>query len=96
MSRYKNTSIKKKSLLPRNKNVVRAYDTTRYSVIPESNTDLHIISTEGDRCDNLAFRFYNDESKWWFIARANNLNTMNIPTGTKLRIPNSTNLGITK
>jgi len=24
---------------------------------------------------------------WWFIARVNNLKTMNIPAGTKLRIP---------
>lgn len=96
MSRYKDTSVKKKTLLPRKKNIVTAYNTTMYAVIPESNNDVHIISTEGDRCDNLAFRFYRDESMWWFIARANNLSAMNIPAGTKLRIPSSTNTGISK
>ena len=94
MSRYKTTSINKKSLMPRKKNIVRAYDTTDIPIIPESNNDMHLISTGGDRCDNLAHRFYNDASMWWFIARANNLNTMNIPAGTKLRIPSSTNIGI--
>ena len=40
-----------------------------------------------DRCDNLASRFYNDSTLWWFIARVNNLKTMNVPAGTSLRIP---------
>ena len=96
MSRYENTSVKRKSLLPRKKNNVLAYDTTIYSEIPQSNNDMHIISTEGDRCDLLAHRFYKDESMWWFIARANNLTSMNIPAGTKLRIPSSTSSGTTK
>ena len=87
MSRYKNTNVKRRSLLPRKKNNVLAYDTTIYSAVPESNNDMHIISTEGDRCDTLAYRFYKDESMWWFIARANNLNTMNIPAGTSLGFP---------
>ncbi len=89
MSRYKNTNITKKSLLPRKKNNVLAYDTSLYSNIPETNSDLHLVSTEGDRCDNLAFRFYSDASLWWVIAKANNLNAMNIPNGIKLRIPAS-------
>ena len=67
MSRYKKTSINRKTLLPRKKNNVRAYDTTDVPIIPESNNDMHIISTEGDRCDNLAQRFYGDPSLWWFI-----------------------------
>tara|TARA_Y100000034_G_C6841793_1_gene380953 strand:+ start:417 stop:707 length:291 start_codon:yes stop_codon:yes gene_type:complete len=95
MSRYKNTTIVRKSLLPKKENTVLAYDTTLYARIPESDSDLHLISTEGDRCDNLAKRFYGDANFWWFIAKANNLNSMNIPKGIQLRIPASTSLGVT-
>ena len=50
---------------------------------------MYFIAQEGDRCDNLASRFYNDSTLWWFIAKVNNLKTMNIPAGTSLRIPSS-------
>ena len=65
MSRYKNTNIRRKSLLPRKNNNALTYDTTHYAKVPESNNDLHVISTEGDRCDNLAFKIYGDSSLWW-------------------------------
>jgi nucleoid-associated protein YgaU len=83
MSRYGNTnqSIKNKK---------KHYDTTIYSSIPEQNSDVYFIAQEGDRCDNLANRFYGDTSLWWFIAKVNNLKTNNIPAGTSLRIPSST------
>jgi nucleoid-associated protein YgaU len=83
MSRYKNTSksiIKKKQY----------YNTTIYKKVEEKNSDSYFIAQEGDRCDNLAFRFYGDASLWWFIAKVNNLTTMNIPAGTSLRIPSRT------
>ena len=72
------------------KNKKKYYSTTIYSSIPEKNSDVYFIAQEGDRCDNLAFRFYGDTSLWWFIARTNNLTTNNIPAGTSLRIPSST------
>ena len=56
----------------------------------EDNSDMYFIAQAGDRCDNLAQRFYGNPSLWWFIARANNLKTMNVPAGTSLRIPIST------
>lgn len=80
MARYENTKKLKM-------NKKTHYSTTIYSKVPEKNTDMYFISTEGDRCDNLAFRFYGDSSLWWFIARTNNLMTNNIPAGTSLRIP---------
>ena len=86
MSRYSNTKITKKSLLPKQKKIVSSYGTTLYQRIPETNGDLHVISTEGDRLDNLAFQFYGDPSLWWFIAQTNNISTMNVPKGTSLRI----------
>ena len=80
MSRYKHTKLKIK-------NKKKYYTTTVYNNVPERNDDLYFIAQEGDRCDNLAFRFYGDPKLWWFIARVNNLKTMNIPAGTSLRIP---------
>ena len=55
--------------------------------IPESDSDIRLISTQGDRLDLLAARFYGASNLWWYIASANNLKTMNIPAGTKIRIP---------
>ena len=89
MSRYSNTKMTRKSLLPKQKNNVLSYNTTLYQRIPETNGDLHVISTEGDRLDNLAFQFYGDPSLWWYIAKANDLTAINIPAGTSLRIPAS-------
>ena len=89
MSRYSNTKITKKSLLPKQKKIVSSYGTTLYQRIPETNGDLHVISTEGDRLDNLAFQFYGDPSLWWYIAKANNLNSINVPAGKSLVIPAS-------
>ena len=96
MSRYSNTKIKRKSLLPKQKKSVLSYDTTLYLRVPETNGDLHLISVEGDRLDNLAFQFYGDASLWWYIAKANNLKFMTIPTGTSLRIPGTTQYAIGK
>ena len=89
MSRYSNTKITRKSLLPKQKKNVLSYETTLYQRINETDGDLHIISTEGDRLDNLAFQFYGDQSLWWYIAKANNLTAMNVPAGKSLRIPAS-------
>ena len=90
MSRYSNTKMTRKSLLPKQKNNVLSYETTLYQRIHETNGDLHVISTEGDRLDNLAFQFYGDPNLWWYIAKANDLTAINIPAGTSLRIPAST------
>ena len=90
MSRYSNTQITRKSLLPKQKKNVLSYKTTLYQRVPETNGELHIISTEGDRLDNLAFQFYGNPSLWWYIAKANNLTALNVPAGKSLVIPAST------
>ena len=83
MARYENT--RKQS-----KNKKSYYSTTIYKKVEEKNTDSYFVAQQGDRCDNLAVRFYGDSSLWWFIARTNNLTTNNIPAGTSLRIPATT------
>ena len=85
MARYENTSIYKVRKTHTDK-----YGTTIYNKVPERNDDMYFIAQEGDRCDNLAQRFYGDSNLWWFVARVNNLKTMNVPAGTSLRIPIST------
>ena len=89
MSRYSNTKIKRKSLLQKQKKSVLSYDTTLYQRVPETNGDLHLISVEGDRLDNLAFQFYGDASLWWYIAKANNLSFIPVPAGLSIRLPGS-------
>ena len=84
--RYKNTTKYK------DKNSKTAFKTTIYPEIQEKNSDMYFISQAGDRLDNLAQRFYKDASMWWYIARANNLNSINVPAGVSLRIPQLNNL----
>ena len=55
MARYSNTKLKNNKL-GRAKN----YNTTIYNKISESNDDMYFLAQEGDRCDNLAVRFYGD------------------------------------
>ena len=82
MARYDNTRLKINK-----DNKKRYYTTTIYNKVLEENDDMYFIAQEGDRCDNLANRFYGNPEFWWFIARVNNIKTMNIPAGTSLRIP---------
>lgn len=65
------------------------YQTTRYPKFPNQESDLYIISREGDRLDLLANEFYEDPRYWWVLAEANNIGkgTMIIPAGLQIRIP---------
>ena len=86
MARY-NLTKQQKTKKYSNKTV---FATTIYDDVPKTNDDIYVISQEGDRLDNLAFEYYGDQHLWWFIARANNLKTMNVSAGTRLRIPITT------
>tara|TARA_B100000902_G_C26475028_1_gene511977 strand:+ start:195 stop:464 length:270 start_codon:yes stop_codon:yes gene_type:complete len=83
MSRYKNSRIK----VQNNKSY---YKTTIFDKIPKSDSDIYVITQYGDRLDLLAHQFYGDVSLWWYIARANDLNTMIVPENIQLRIPGTT------
>ena len=100
MARYENSKLKKQQILrgvqkPKSYNIT-SYKTTIYSSIPESDKDIWVITQQGDRLDTLAHQFYNDTNLWWYIAKANNLSFMTIPTGTSLRIPGTTQYAIGK
>ena len=88
MPRYENTKIRK--IKKEGYVEVVSKTTTLYDIIPESDNDTYVISQYGDRLDLLAYQYYGDTSLWWYIAKANDLKVMVIPTGTSLRIPGST------
>ena len=80
MSRYRNTKTVKDD------DKILKYETTIYKKVPEANTDIYVITQSGDRLDSLANQFYGDAKLWWFIAHTNNINTMNLEAGVRLRI----------
>ena len=71
------------------KNGVSRIGTSYLPKFEEQNSDILLISTEGDRCDLLAEEFYGDSTFWWYIASVNNLKSNNIEAGTQLRVPTS-------
>jgi len=50
---------------------------------------VEYVWKEGDRMDQVASQFFSYPQQWWFIAQANPAipDFLNIPAGTKLRIP---------
>ena len=68
----------------------RCYKTSLVPKIPTQDSDLFIISRDGDRLDLLAHEFYKDISKWWVIAEANGIGkgTTIVEPGIQIRIPN--------
>ena len=86
---YRYNKTKKRQKISGNKKF-NYYETTIYKSIPKSDEDIYIITQDGDRLDLLSYRYYNDSSLWWYIANANNLTNINVPIGTSLRIPATT------
>jgi hypothetical protein len=88
MARYINSDVLK------TKETKKQYlESTIYPIIRASDNDMYIISEAGDRLDLLANKYYGDQSKWWIIATANNINdaTFYVEAGIQLRIPMDTN-----
>ncbi len=87
MNRYNNSTILAKDYRP-------YYKGKFYPNIPLSEFDVYVITTVGDRLDNLAFSYYKDATLWWIISAANNNITRGalypLP-GTQLRIPTDVN-----
>tara|TARA_B100000287_G_C20206155_1_gene612112 strand:- start:63 stop:362 length:300 start_codon:yes stop_codon:yes gene_type:complete len=81
--RYESTEIKKTKFGD------QVYKSTLYPVIKRRNDDVYIRSKEGDRLDNLAYKYYKNTSLWWIIAQANHIGkgTLVVENGIQLRIP---------
>ena len=82
-SRYQNNQIQKL------KDGREVYRTRIYPNIPLKDTDMYIVSQEGDRLDTLAYQYYGDQSLWWILATANNIHDASfaVEDGTILRVP---------
>ena len=83
MNRYENINILKTESGKRYKKTVQ------YPIIDKKPTDIYIIGIQGDRLDNLAYKYYEDVGLWWIIARANNIGqgSLEVPIGKQIRIP---------
>jgi len=57
-------------------------------IIPSPTDILHVLKM-GERIDNLASKYYNDPTLSWVIMYANPDwdNELEIPIGTKVRVP---------
>ena len=88
MKRYATTKQKL------DKSGIRVYSTTYYPEIPLENEDRFINVIIGDRLDSLAYKYYNDVTLWWIIAKANGLRGKPVlNAGEVIRIPsNITNI----
>jgi phage tail protein X len=82
-SRYQNNKVQKL------KDGRQVYRTKIYPNIPLTDTDMYIVTQEGDRLDTLAYQYYGDQSLWWIIATANNIHDASfaVENGTILRVP---------
>jgi phage tail protein X len=66
------------------------YKSTIYPVIQPQDTDVQIVSNDGDYLDTLAYKYYGDPTLWFIIALANpgiGKGRFSIPAGLTLRIP---------
>ena len=71
----------------------RVYLTTQYPVIEPSDSDLIVISNDGDYLDGMAYKYYGDPSLWWVIALCNNIGRgrLSVPPGKQIRVPANIN-----
>ena len=63
------------------------YETIKYPTINKHENDIYIVSKYNDRLELLASKYYNDQSKYWIIGKANHISTMSINPGVQIRIP---------
>jgi phage tail protein X len=72
-------------------------ESTIYPKVKAKDSDMYIISEAGDRLDLLAYKYYGDQTLWWVIATANNINdaTFYVEEGIQLRIPSDINAILT-
>lgn len=75
----------------------RIKSTWIYVAPPNSSDDVYIRITSPERLDNLANKFYRNQSDWSIIAAANGLGkgTFWVPSNTILRIPAINNINVT-
>lgn len=69
---------------------VKYYKAKKYPPIPPQESDIYVVTVQGDRLDLLANTYYKDPSLWWVISVANSnitFGSMFPEPGIQLRIP---------
>jgi nucleoid-associated protein YgaU len=69
---------------------VKYYKALKYPPIPPSESDVYVVTVQGDRLDLLSYQYYKDPTLWWVISVANSnitFGSMFPEPGTQLRIP---------
>jgi hypothetical protein len=69
---------------------VKYYKALKYPPIPPQESDVYVVTVQGDRLDLLANQYYKDPLLWWIISVANSnitFGSMFPEPGTQLRIP---------
>lgn len=67
----------------------RVYDSILLPNVDATDSDIVVITIQGDRLDLLANEYYQDPSMWWVIALKNDMTEVDISMkeGIVLRIP---------
>ena len=67
----------------------KVYDSVLMPNIDANDTDIVVMTVQGDRLDLLANEYYQDPSMWWVIALKNDITEVDISMkeGIILRIP---------
>lgn len=83
MQRYQPDTVIK------NEDNQRIFETSYHPEFPITDKDLFIITKRGQRFDELAYQYYQDQTLWWVIAKANGLvdGSLVIRPGIRIRIP---------
>jgi hypothetical protein len=69
---------------------VKYYKALKYPPIPPSESDVYVVTVQGDRLDLLSYQYYKDPTLWWIISVTNSnitFGSMFPEPGTQLRIP---------
>jgi nucleoid-associated protein YgaU len=71
----------------------RVYKTTIYPVVLPADTDIQVVSNEGDYLDILSYKYYGDPTLYWIIASVNKIGKgrLSVQPGLTLRIPVNVN-----
>jgi hypothetical protein len=84
MSRYDFTGIKKDKSTGN-----RVLKSTLYPEVKIEDGDQFVYPIDGDRVENIAYRYYGDSTLWWIIAKANGIRdgSFGLKPDEKIRIP---------
>jgi hypothetical protein len=67
----------------------KVYDSVLMPNVDATDTDIVVMTVQGDRLDLLANEYYQDSTMWWVIALKNDMTEIDISMkeGIILRIP---------